>query len=753
MKKDFKNWGLFRIFISYFKPHMGLFALDMVCALFISLVDLLFPYASRLCLYELIPGHLYGAFFAVIGIIVAAYLIRALLQYVVVYWGHAFGILVEADIREDLFTHLQTLPVSFFDKNRTGHLMSQLTSELFDITELAHHGPEDVFISTVTVAGAIAILFTIQWRLALLMLVLIPIFLAVATLNRKRMRDTSRAVKRVTASINADIESSLSGMRTAKAFANETAEHSRFDAANDRFRGSKKAQYKAMGVFQSSLEFFTSIMPVAVIAYGGYLIMKGLMDYRDLITFTLYTSTFVAPIRKLANLSEMLVNGMAGLSRFTDLMRVEPELSDKPDAVDLRDVRGRIDVNDVSFSYERDETPVLRHVDLHVSPGETVAVVGPSGGGKTTLCSLIPRFYDVTAGSILVDGTDVRDVTQKSLRRNIGVVQQDVFLFADSIMNNIRYGRPDASDSEVAEAAKRAEIYDDIMAMPAVEEPAGDVPAPTEEDPVAMVSLYDGAPAGDNAVSVQGYDSLSEAWYAACAVNEGGTACIELLKDCGSGAYNTLRLEKNVEIYIYAAEPVTVTVPATSTLWNGAPYEGIIITDGTVHFGANPEGTAAGGFAISGDVTVMGTADTHGTLTCGSNVAIYGVLTATEYDIRIGQGVVTLSGGTYSKLHMDNASVSMLDMLAAGRCFANGDNSYKVASYDANRARELYNVKVLMDPKVKPPEGNTGIKYNSTEPVDLVTEGEESRPASMRTSMGPPLSPANPPPGRTRHQT
>lgn len=467
MKKDFKNWGLFRIFISYFKPHMGLFALDMVCALFISLVDLLFPYASRLCLYELIPGHLYGAFFAVIGIIVAAYLIRALLQYVVVYWGHAFGILVEADIREDLFTHLQTLPVSFFDKNRTGHLMSQLTSELFDITELAHHGPEDVFISTVTVAGAIAILFTIQWRLALLMLVLIPIFLAVATLNRKRMRDTSRAVKRVTASINADIESSLSGMRTAKAFANETAEHSRFDAANDRFRGSKKAQYKAMGVFQSSLEFFTSIIPVAVIAYGGYLIMKGLMDYRDLITFTLYTSTFVAPIRKLANLSEMLVNGMAGLSRFTDLMRVEPELSDKPDAVDLRDVRGRIDVNDVSFSYERDETPVLRHVDLHVSPGETVAVVGPSGGGKTTLCSLIPRFYDVTAGSILVDGTDVRDVTQKSLRRNIGVVQQDVFLFADSIMNNIRYGRPDASDSEVAEAAKRAEIYDDIMAMPA----------------------------------------------------------------------------------------------------------------------------------------------------------------------------------------------------------------------------------------------------------------------------------------------
>ncbi len=445
---------------------MGLFALDMVCALMISLVDLAFPYASRLCLYELIPGNLYGAFFAVVSVILLAYILRALLQFVVIYQGHSFGILVEADIREDLFTHLQTLPVSFFDKTRTGHLMSQLTAELFDITELAHHGPEDLFISTVTVVGAIAILFTVQWRLALVMLILIPLFLAVATLNRKRLRDTSRAVKRVTASINADIESSLSGMRTAKAFANEQAEHDRFDAANDRFRGSKKAQYRSMGVFQSSLELFTSIMPVVVIAYGGWLIMRGLMDYRDLITFTLYTSTFINPIRKLANLSEMLVNGTAGLSRFVDLMRVEPELSDKPDAVELKDVRGRIDVNDVSFSYERDETRVLRHVSLHVKPGETVAVVGPSGGGKTTLCSLIPRFYDVDRGSIQVDGVDVRDVTQSSLRRSIGIVQQDVFLFADTIMNNIRYGRPDASDTEVAEAAKRAEIYEDIMAMP-----------------------------------------------------------------------------------------------------------------------------------------------------------------------------------------------------------------------------------------------------------------------------------------------
>lgn len=466
VKRDFHRDGLFKIFISYFKPHAGLFVLDMACALMIALVDLAFPYVSRMCLYELIPGNMYGAFFAVIAVLVAAYLLRSLLQFVVTYWGHEFGILVEADIREELFTHLQTLPVSFFDKNRTGHLMSRLTSELFDITELAHHGPEDIFISGVTVIGAIAILFTVQWRLALLMLLLIPIFLAVVSVNRIRLMDTSRGVKKVTASINADIESSLSGMRTAKAFTNEREEHDKFERANDRFRGSKKAQYKAMGRFHASLEFFMCIMPVTVIAYGGYLIMRGQMDYRDLITFTLYTSTFINPIRKLANLSEMLVNGTAGLSRFAELMRIDPELEDKPDAVELEDVRGEIDVKNVSFSYERDETQVLRNVSLHVSPGETIAVVGPSGGGKTTLCSLIPRFYDVDEGSITIDGLDVRDVTQSSLRRNIGVVQQDVFLFADSIMNNIRYGRPGATDEEVAQAAKRAEIYDDIMAMP-----------------------------------------------------------------------------------------------------------------------------------------------------------------------------------------------------------------------------------------------------------------------------------------------
>ena len=374
--------------------------------------------------------------------------------------------LVEADIRRDLFSHLQTLSFGFYDKNRTGHLMSRMTAELFDITELAHHGPEDVFISGVTVVGAIAIMFTIQWRLALVLLILIPLFMVVVFLNRRSMAETSKRVKQTTAGINADIESTISGMRTAKAFSNEGAESEKFQGANERFKTSKRDYYRAMARFNSSMEFFLCIMPVTVIAVGGLLIMDGQMTYVDLITFSLYTSTFINPIRKLSNLSEMLVNGFAGLRRFVELMRIEPDLKDKPDALELTNVRGQIDVSDVSFAYERDDTEVLHHVSLHVKPGETIAIVGPSGGGKSTLCNLIPRFYDVGEGSITIDGHDVRDVTQKSLRRNIGVVQQDVFLFAASIMENIRYGRPGATTDEVIEAARRAEIYDDIMAMP-----------------------------------------------------------------------------------------------------------------------------------------------------------------------------------------------------------------------------------------------------------------------------------------------
>ena len=462
---DYKNGSLLRVFLHYFKPHKKLFALDVSCAVMVSAIDLAFPLVTRAALYELLPGKEYGTFFTVMGVMVAAYLFRSFLQFVIAYWGHTFGIRVEADIRRDLFSHLQYLSYEYYDRNRTGQLMSRLTSDLFEITELAHHGPEDLITSVLTVIGAMIIMFTVQPVLALVVCLMFPICLSVVIVRRRKMGRVSKMVKQRTAAINADIESSLSGFRTAKAFANEDVELHKFEGSNDRFKISKREFHKEMGIFHASMEFFTSILHVVVITVGGYLIMKDRMDYRDIITFSLYIAAFVNPIRKMATLSEMLANGFAGLRRFADVMGTESKIQDSPDAKDLDTVKGEIELDHVDFSY-KEELPVLRDVSLHVRAGETLAVVGPSGGGKTTLCQLIPRFYDVNGGSIRVDGSDIRDVTQRSLRMNIGIVQQDVFLFANTVLENIRYGRPDATMEEVVEAAKKAEIYDDIMAMP-----------------------------------------------------------------------------------------------------------------------------------------------------------------------------------------------------------------------------------------------------------------------------------------------
>ena len=463
--KEFQQKSSLQIFLSYFKPHKKLFIMDLGCALMISVIDLAFPYISRWCMYELLPKSAYRTFFAVMAVVFAAFLLRALLTYVICYWGHTFGILVEADIRRDLFRHMQELSFDYFDRNRTGQLMSRLTADLFDITELAHHGPEDIFISGVTIVGALAIMFSIQWRLALVIAVILPIFFLVVWKCRASMQEASRRVKQKTATINADIESGLSGIRTAKAFANEQAELRKFEDSNDSFKTSKRQFHKAMGRFNATMEFFLCILSVAVIAAGGVFIMRGEMDTVDLITFSLYITTFVNPVRKLSTFAELFANGTAGLGRFIELMRTEPAMQDAPDAKVLQRVEGRIDVDHVSFAYQ-DDLAVLHDVELHIRPGETVAVVGPSGGGKSTLCQLIPRFYDVTSGAIRIDGQDVRQVTQESLRQNVGVVQQDVFLFAASILENIRYGRPGATEEEVAQAAKLAEIYDDIVAMP-----------------------------------------------------------------------------------------------------------------------------------------------------------------------------------------------------------------------------------------------------------------------------------------------
>ena len=465
--RDFQTRKPLSILLSYFEPHRGLFILDLVCATIVALIDLAFPLVTRRSMYDLLPNQQYQTFFLVMAAMMAAFLVRALLYYVIAYWGHTFGILVEADIRRDLFTHVQELDVSFFDHNRTGQLMSRLTSDLFEITELAHHGPEDLLISTLTILGALGIMASIEWRLTLVVACILPVFLLAIMSRRRRMGAASRNEKQKTAAINVGIESSLSGVRTARAFANESAEIDKFNAANEEFKVSKRAFHHEMGVFNATMEFFMTLLSAAVITVGGYLIMRGEMNYIDLITFSLYITTFISPVRKLANFSEIFARGFAGVERFVALMRVEPKLKDAPDASELKNCRGEINVDHVSFTYDAEETDgVLHDVSVHIAPGEVIAIVGPSGGGKSTLCQLIPRFYEVSDGAIRVDGTDVRAFTQASLHRAIGIVQQDVFLFADTVRENIRYGRPDATDEEIVEAAKRAEIYDDIMAMP-----------------------------------------------------------------------------------------------------------------------------------------------------------------------------------------------------------------------------------------------------------------------------------------------
>ena len=430
--KDYQKKSPLMIFLSYFKNHKGLFAVDVLCAVGIAAIDLMFPLVTRNALYDMLPNKMYQTFFTVMVTVLVCYVLRSVLQFIVAYFGHTFGIRVEADIRKDLFTHMQEMSFDFYDENRTGQLMSRLTSDLFELTELAHHGPEDLLTSTLTIIGALTVMVGIRWELALIVALTIPVFLVVVMTMRKSMSRASKAAKEKTGHINQEIESSLSGVRTAKAFANEPVENARFSAANEIYKTSKREFHKAMGRFHSCTEFFLCSLNVIIIGVGGYFVMQGEMDHRDLLTFTLYISSFVGPMRKLSGFSEMFANGFAGLNRFVTIMRTEPTLQDKENAPDLSNVKGEIKVEKVSFAYDGD----------------------------------LDVLHDVSTGSIAIDGQDIRDVTQRSIHENIGIVQQEVFLFADTIFENIRYGKPDATMEEVIEAAKKAEIYDDILAMP-----------------------------------------------------------------------------------------------------------------------------------------------------------------------------------------------------------------------------------------------------------------------------------------------
>ncbi|MCD7861190.1 MAG: ABC transporter ATP-binding protein/permease [Oscillospiraceae bacterium] len=463
-QKDFSR-GTLRIFMSYIRPHRGMFYVDMLCALVVSVIDLVFPMVSRRSMQTFLPERRFAVFFVVIAVLLAAYVLKGVLYYFITIVGHGMGVRVEADMRRDVFAHIEELSFSYFDHNRTGVLLSRVTNDLFDITELAHHGPENILICTLTILGAIAIMFTIRWELALVLLIFIPLCFWFTMRQRVRMQDANIEVKRKTAEINAAIESGISGVRTAKAFANERAELEKFDRSNALFKTAKQGYFRAMGIYQSGMEFTMGAMQAVVIGVGGFLIMQERMDYIDLITFTLYVSTFISPVRKFSQFMEMFMQGTAGFSRFLEVMRTEPEIQDAPDAKTLKDVRGAVEYRNLSFSYDNG-TEVLKDINLTINAGERFALVGPSGGGKTTLCHLLPRFYDVTRGAVLLDGNDVRALTQESLRRSIGIIQQDVFLFAGTVRENIRYGRPDATDAEVEQAAVRAELHREIQELP-----------------------------------------------------------------------------------------------------------------------------------------------------------------------------------------------------------------------------------------------------------------------------------------------
>ena len=455
--------------ISYYKPYKRVFFIDMFFAIMASAIALVIPLVVR---YVASNVGKMDAKDAVKQLIIIAIVVGALIlfqcycNYYIANYGHVMGANIEYDMRAEIFAHFQKMSFSFYDDQKVGQLMSRITSDLFDITELLHHGPENLTISFIKILGALAILISINAKLALAAFVLVPFMIVYAYFFNKKMKQTFRMNRIKIAAINEQIEDNLSGIRVVKSFANEELENKKFKVGNDGFLQAKKNNYKYMGGYNSGLTAFTTTINLLVIIVGGVMIIKNMVGVTDLLTFLLYINIFTDPVKTLIDFTEQFQNGYSGYERFRQILTLEPEIQDKEDAVDMNNVKGRITFEDVSFRYNDNEHRVLKHINLDVKAGSYIALVGSSGAGKTTLCNLIPRFYEVSDGKIMIDGTDIRDVKLKSLRDNIGMVQQDVYLFAGTIFENIRYGRPDATKEEVIEAAKEANAYDFIMSLP-----------------------------------------------------------------------------------------------------------------------------------------------------------------------------------------------------------------------------------------------------------------------------------------------
>lgn len=456
-------------FIKYYKPYKTVFFIDLLCATIISAIDLAFPQLLRTLtktLFAGAPGKIVSALIPItIGLLVA-YIIQTACRYYVTYAGHMMGARMERDMRKELFDQYEKLSFSYYDQNNSGQMMSKLVSDLFDISELAHHGPENLFISLIKIIGSFIFLFMINRMLAVPMLILVVFMLVFSYGQNKKMQETFMDNRRKIGDINSSLQDTLAGIRVVQSFANERIEQEKFNRSNENFLISKDANYRCMGSFMSGNAFFQGMMYLVTLVFGGFLIAHGRMEASDLAMYALYIGIFISPIQILVELTEMMQKGLSGFRRFLEVVETEPEIVDAADAKPLKNVKGNVCYEDVSFHYSDDDTPVLSHVSFEIPAGKSIALVGPSGSGKTTICSLLPRFYDVTEGRVTIDGNDVRKLTLESLRSQIGLVSQDVYLFGGSIKDNIAYGKPDATMDEIVDAAKKANIHDFIMELP-----------------------------------------------------------------------------------------------------------------------------------------------------------------------------------------------------------------------------------------------------------------------------------------------
>ena len=456
-------------FIRYYAPYKAVFFLDLICAAVISLVDLAFPQILRTLtktLFTESADHILHALLPIGAGLLAIYILQALCKYYVSYQGHMMGANMERDMRQKLFDHYEKLSFSYYDQNNSGQMMSKLVSDLFDISEFAHHGPENLFISLIKIIGSFIFLFLINWRLAIPLLVLVVFMLFFSYGQNKKMQATFMDNRRKIGDVNSSLQDTLAGIRVVQSFANEEIEREKFRKSNKGFLRSKDANYKCMGSFMSGNLFFQGMMYLVTLVFGGWLIAHGKMEAADLAMYALYIGIFISPIQILVELTEMMQKGLSGFRRFLDVVETEPEIVNAPDAESIDEVNGHVSYENVSFHYSDDDTPVLSNVTFDIPAGKSVALVGPSGSGKTTICSLLPRFYDVTGGRVTIDGKDVRNLTLESLRNQIGLVQQDVYLFCGSIKENIAYGKPGASMEEIEDAARKANIHDFIMELP-----------------------------------------------------------------------------------------------------------------------------------------------------------------------------------------------------------------------------------------------------------------------------------------------